>query len=103
MTEARVWAPYAERVEVVGDGERIALSPVGDGWFSGDHPFVDYMFSLDGGEPRPDPRSGWQPNGVHGASRVVDHHSFTWTDGAWSGSDLGNAVIYELHVGTFTS
>ena len=102
MTETRVWAPYAERVEVVGEGARVTLSPVGDGWFTGDHPFTDYAFSLDGGEPRPDPRSAWQPHGVHGPSRVVDHGSFRWTDQTWRGGELGAAVIYELHVGTFT-
>lgn len=103
MNEARVWAPHAETVDVVGEeGKRVGLAPVGDGWFSGSHPFTDYLFSLDGGEPRPDPRSAWQPHGVHGPSRVVDHDSFEWTDDSWSGTALNAAVIYELHVGTFT-
>lgn len=102
MTDARVWAPYAESVEVVGDDDRVALAQAGDGWFAGSHPFTDYMFSLNGGEPRPDPRSAWQPHGVNGPSRVVDHGAFRWTDESWNGSDLDTAVIYELHVGTFT-
>jgi maltooligosyltrehalose trehalohydrolase len=102
MTEVRVWAPYAETVDVVGEGDRVALSQGGDGWFTGSHPFTDYMFSLDGGEPRPDPRSAWQPDGVNGPSRIVEHESFRWTDKSWSGADLRTAVIYELHVGTFT-
>ncbi|HVF14565.1 MAG TPA: malto-oligosyltrehalose trehalohydrolase, partial [Acidimicrobiales bacterium] len=62
-----------------------------------------YGFSLDGGEPRPDPRSPWQPDGVHALSRPVDHAAFSWTDGAWPGRRLdGTSVIYELHPGTYS-
>jgi maltooligosyltrehalose trehalohydrolase len=57
---------------------------------------------LDGGDPRPDPRSGWQPHGVDGRSRLVDHGAFPWTDGTWRGLPLAGSVLYELHVGTFT-
>jgi maltooligosyltrehalose trehalohydrolase len=39
---------------------------------------------------------------VHGPSRVVDHNAFEWHDAAWQGPPLSGAVIYELHVGTFT-
>jgi len=55
-----------------------------------------------GGEPCPDPRSAFQPEGVHGRSQLVDHEAFTWTDQAWRGIPIADAVIYELHVGTFT-
>ncbi|MBO0684702.1 MAG: malto-oligosyltrehalose trehalohydrolase [Candidatus Dormibacteraeota bacterium] len=65
-------------------------------------PRDDYGFALDGGEPLPDPRSRWQPHGVHGLSRLVDPSSFVWTDAGWQGLELGRAVLYELHVGTFT-
>jgi len=61
------------------------------------------MFSVDGGPPCPDPRSACQPAGVHGPSQLVDHSEFTWTDAAWSGIPIADAVIYELHVGTFSS
>ena len=78
----------------------------GGGWFAietdataGD----DYGFSLDGADALPDPRSPWQPNGPHELSRVVDHSAFGWTDGLWKGSPLAGAVIYELHIGTFTA
>jgi len=57
---------------------------------------------VDGGEPLPDPRSPWQPEGPHGSSRALDHTEFQWTDQAWRGSSLPNAVIYECHIGTFT-
>src|SRR5206468_12878557 len=43
-----------------------------------------------------------QPHGVHGASRVYDQSSFRWTDEPWTGKSLGEAVLYELHIGTFT-
>ena len=54
------------------------------------------------GPPLPDPRSAWQPHGVHGPSRVLDHTAYGWGDGAWRGVPLQGSVIYELHVGTFT-
>lgn len=63
---------------------------------------TDYLLSVDGCQPRPDPRSAWQPYGVHGPSRVFDEEAFGWTDGAWGGFDVVGAVFYELHVGTFT-
>ena len=102
MTEARVWAPHAARVEVVGAGDRIELEHRGDGWFAGEHPYEEYFFSVDGGEPRPDPRSMSQPRGITGPSRVVDHEGFRWSDSSWTGRPLPSSVVYELHVGTFT-
>jgi maltooligosyltrehalose trehalohydrolase len=102
MTDIAVWAPAADRVEVVGDGERMALTKDEAGWFHGSHPLSDYLLSVDGGAPRPDPRSEWQPQGVHGPSRVVDHAAFDWSDHTWTGLPLSAAVIYELHIGTFT-
>ena len=62
----------------------------------------NYAFRLDGGPERPDPRSLWQPNGVHGPSAVVLPEHFAWNDGAWRGTARGDLVFYELHVGTFT-
>ncbi|MDP9068922.1 MAG: malto-oligosyltrehalose trehalohydrolase [Actinomycetota bacterium] len=100
-----VWAPYAQRVELVLDGGRIPMSSTGGGWFEADAdaaPGAHYGFSLDGGDPLPDPRSAWQPNGPHALSRVVDHSAFEWSDGGWRGSPLAAGVIYELHIGTFT-
>jgi maltooligosyltrehalose trehalohydrolase len=101
-----VWAPRAEAsVEVVlGAGaERVPLAPVGGGRWAGDVPDGDYAFSVDGGPPRPDPRSGHQPAGVHGPSRPVDHSAFRWSDAGWRGIHLPSAVLYELHVGTFSA
>ncbi len=62
-----------------------------------------YGFLLDDGEElRADPRSLRQPSGAHGPSAVFDPGLFAWADHAWTGRPLAGAVIYELHVGTFT-
>ena len=107
-----VWAPNAERVAVVLKGEggpkaekQVEIEPRGRGVFEGTLPGVragdDYMFQLDKGA-FPDPVSRWQPHGVHGASRVVDPSVFQWTDDRWTGIEMPDMVIYELHVGTFS-
>jgi maltooligosyltrehalose trehalohydrolase len=61
-----------------------------------------YAYSIDGADPLPDPASRFQPDGVHGWSEIVDPSAFTWNDDDWDGLDPRRAVIYELHVGTFT-
>ena len=107
MHRFEVWAPGAARVEVAVGGGLQALGSRDQGWWSGAvaaaGPGDDYRFVLDGGEPLPDPRSHWQPAGVGGPSRIVDHAAFGWTDAAWRGVHLPAAVFYELHVGTFTT
>ena len=103
--QLRVWAPRAHAVDLVGRGRRWPMTAEDRGWFTVDTELTwgdDYAFSLDGGPPRPDPRSRYQPHGVHRASRLVDPTSFSRSDDAWSGLDLHTSVIYELHVGTFT-
>jgi maltooligosyltrehalose trehalohydrolase len=106
MTTFRVWAPRPETVELEIAGERHPMTPEAGGWWRGDVPRAragtDYAFVLDGGPPRPDPRSRWQPHGVHGPSRLLDQDAFPWTDGSWRGVPLPGCVLYELHVGTFT-
>jgi maltooligosyltrehalose trehalohydrolase len=104
MTTLRVWAPLPESVELEIDGDRRPMTAVGGGWWQAEAgaPGTDYAFVLDGGDPRPDPRSAWQPHGVHGPSRLVDHSAFGWTDQRWRGVPLAGSVLYELHVGTFT-
>ncbi len=108
MTVFRVWAPRAERVDVVlGEARHPMDGPDGVGWFEaevdGPRPGDDYAYSLDGGDPRPDPRSPWQPHGVHGPSRLVDQSAFVWSDADWAGgATLAESVIYELHVDTFS-
>jgi maltooligosyltrehalose trehalohydrolase len=101
----RVWAPNSKNVMLNLPGRKVRMRPHSDGWWSASirdqHP-VDYSIILDGGQPLPDPRSGWQPFGVHGPSRTVDHAAFRWSDSAWQAPPLSAALFYELHVGTFT-
>ena len=106
MSLFRVWAPKAKRVEVEVRGERLPMSAGENGWWfakiSPVEPGTDYAFVLDGGKPLPDPRSPWQPHGIHGPSRTVDHGAFPWTDRRWQARPLSAAAFYELHIGTFT-
>lgn len=106
MSLFRVYAPNASTVDLVIDPVYYHLAPAGDGWFGAEvpdaEPGTDYAYSLDGGEPLPDPRSPWQPYGVHGASRVVDQNAFPWSVTSWQPPPLASAVIYEMHTGTFT-
>ena len=99
MVEVCVWAPDAQTVSVRSDGE-VELAREGECWvgrFSGD----DYLLVV-GGKTWPDPCSRWQPEGVTGASRVLDPTAFEWSDDHWNGVALDELVIYELHVGTFS-
>lgn len=109
MHEFKVWAPNAQKVAVKFGERSYPMDSAGDrGWWSvaveGAGPCTNYGFALDD-DPKawPDPRSQWQPHGVHGPSRVYDQTAFVWGDSTWQASPLSSAVIYELHVGTFTS
>jgi maltooligosyltrehalose trehalohydrolase len=103
-----LWAPHADQVDL-DLGDRVlpmkkAERPGRPGWWraEAETPTGDYAFRLDGGPPLPDPRSRRQPAGVHGASRLEDPAAFDWTDQGWHGRPLRGAVLYELHLGTFT-
>ncbi|ANQ84985.1 putative malto-oligosyltrehalose trehalohydrolase [Azoarcus olearius] len=106
----RLWAPAEKAVEVVlhqPDGE-CSYHPCAksDGWHSCKIPTARpgdrYSFRLDGQLEVPDPASRYNPDGVHGPSVLVDPTTFAW-DAGWSGRPWEAAVIYELHVGTFTA
>jgi maltooligosyltrehalose trehalohydrolase len=101
----RVWAPNAGAVRIRADGSDAPMRAEAGGWWSGPQlpAETDYAFLLDDeDEPLPDPASRRQPRGVHGPSRTYDQAAFDWHDSEWRGRDLSAAVIYELHVGTFT-
>ncbi len=107
MGELCVWAPQATRVEVeLPEGWR-HLAPSARGyWTLPDARLAAgtrYRLRLDGGPALPDPRSGFQPEGAHGPSEWVDHAAFEWTDGDFVPRPLSHAVIYELHIGTFSA
>jgi len=107
----RVWAPRAGRVDLVLiDGSQRRTCPMQTeerGYFSCALPDVAegqrYAFRLNNGPERPDPRSLWQPDGVHNYSAIVRLERFPWTDRAWKGVPREDLVFYELHVGAFTA
>ncbi|MCQ9134797.1 malto-oligosyltrehalose trehalohydrolase [Streptomyces hilarionis] len=101
-----VWAPQAERVTLQCEGVTHAMErdPGRSGWWTAEAEAGDgarYGFALDGGPLRPDPRSRRQPDGPEGLSAVVDQGRHTWR-AQWPGRPLPGAVLYELHVGTYT-
>jgi maltooligosyltrehalose trehalohydrolase len=107
MRHFSIWAPNCKSVMIEVDEQKSAMRPGAHGYWTADIVAAehgsDYKFYLDD-DPRgyPDPRSLWQPYGVHGASRVFDHQRFKWTDDDFVPNTLAGAVIYELHIGTFT-
>jgi len=107
----RLWAPAAGKVEtiIVGGNTPFALNmkQLDDGWFEcvtdKAAPGTRYYFRIDGGQQIPDPASRFQPQDVHGPSEVANPSLFDWHDDAWRGRRWEETVLYELHVGTFTS
>lgn len=107
----RVWAPSWRRVELVlrpglSSSCRHVLERTEEGVFVGTFDDVAvgdcYSYVLDGEGPFPDPASRFQPQGVHGPSVVIDPSAYEWSDAGWHGISLTDAIIYELHVGTFS-
>jgi len=105
----RVWAPEHARVELVlqDRSDVVALRSEEGGFWStvveGLGPGARYRYRLGGVEPDlPDPAARFLPEGPDGPAEVVDHRAFPWTDHAWTGPELTRAVMYELHIGTFS-
>ncbi len=107
----RLWAPAAERVEVLLEGrwaERtLPMKRLEDGWFATDTDAATvgslYRFRIDDKQPAvPDPASRHQPRDVHGPSQVADPQAFLWQDDDWRGRPWEETIIYELHVGAFS-
>src|SRR5213080_2687340 len=113
QTHFRIWAPKARKLDVVieqgPDSERTfrSLTPEPAGYFSGAiNAGVGsrYRFRVNNGEMLyPDPASRFQPDGPHGPSCIVDARQFKWTDSQWPGITLKGQIIYEMHIGTFTT
>lgn len=107
MHTFRVWAPNAKSATVkIGAGTHDMQKEEG-GWWSvrvtHAGPGTDYYFLLDGEDLQlPDPRSAYQPEGVNGPSQVVDHGAFDWGGDTFRAPAWQSAIIYELHIGTFT-
>ncbi|UNB55340.1 malto-oligosyltrehalose trehalohydrolase [Mycolicibacterium sp. YH-1] len=104
--EFAVWAPRPERVRLDVDGALHPMVRSDDGWWRTTLAVpadARYGFVVDDEEKvLPDPRSPRQPDGVHERSQLWDPSAATWTDAGWSGRSVEGAVIYELHIGTFT-
>ncbi len=101
----QVWAPHANSLRLLTGEEPIELTKSEAGWWTGESSLElgdDYTLEIDGKGGIPDPRSPWQPSGVHGPSRHFDHSCFAWSDRNWQARPLASAILYELHVGTFT-
>lgn len=107
----RLWAPAAEQVEVAlyhnGGTRALPMHRLPGGWFALEteaaRPGSLYRYRIDGGHEVADPASRCNPEGVHGPSAVMDPLAFAWDDEDWRAPPWHHAVIYELHVGTFTS
>ncbi len=127
-TRFRLWAPAATQVwlllEGMPSGTRRTMDRLDGGW----HELVlaeagagtRYRYVINGGGDDavqddgagdgaagselavPDPASRSNPDDVHGASQVIDPHAYSWSDMNWRGRSWSEAVVYELHVGTFT-
>jgi maltooligosyltrehalose trehalohydrolase len=108
MHEFSIWAPLATKLAVkVNDSVKAMEGPDEQGWWrlrvEDAGPGSDYGFVVDEDEAAyPDPRSLAQPHGVHGLSRVYDQSAFAWTDALFQPGPLTSAIVYEMHVGTFT-
>jgi maltooligosyltrehalose trehalohydrolase len=107
----RLWAPRAKKVDLsLYDGKGIAhllpMTVVGDGWYElvtdKARAGSAYRYRINGESEVPDPASRKNPNDVHGPSEVIDPTEFEWDDDGWRSRPWHEAVIYELHIGTFS-
>jgi maltooligosyltrehalose trehalohydrolase len=102
----RLWAPKSSEVSLDLPGKSLPMTRLDDGWFelvTGEAaPGTHYQFKIDRLQSVPDPASRYQPAGVHGPSEVVDPNTFAWKNTNWRGRPWEEAVLYELHVGTFS-
>ena len=103
----RLWAPKASSVAVHLPELELdfRMSKLQDGWFElviEARADTQYQFKIDNQHSVPDPASRFQASSVHGASEIIDPLSYEWRDTEWNGRPWEEAVIYELHVGTFS-
>jgi len=103
-----IWAPQAKKMTLkLNDATVPMQGPDEAGWWRVEIQDTaietDYGYLIDDDPtPYPDPRSTWQPKGVHALSRLYDQSAFPWTDAKFQALPLASAIIYELHIGTFT-
>jgi malto-oligosyltrehalose trehalohydrolase len=84
----------------------LPLARRSEGWFEIETDVVGmeqgYSFLLPDGARVPDPAARGQLRDVHGPSRLVDPLAYAWSTHAWRGRPWEEAIIYELHTGTFS-
>jgi maltooligosyltrehalose trehalohydrolase len=101
----RLWAPDQTAVGVeINQSSPLAMERQADGWFelqTACSPGASYFYRLGTGQAVPDPASRAQANDVHGPSLVIDPKSYRWRHSDWRGRPWHEAVLYELHVGTY--
>jgi maltooligosyltrehalose trehalohydrolase len=108
MHRFEVWAPLPKKVALrVNDTTLLMHGPDEQGWWRLDvdeaDAGADYCYLIDDDDKcYPDPRSQWQPHGVHGMSRVYADDAFAWSDAKFRAAPLPSAIVYELHIGTYT-
>lgn len=109
VTHFAVWSPTAKKIELqllLPNRNTVQLKSQDYGYWNialeDIPPGTNYYYIINGKKTRPDPASRYQPDGVHGPSQVIDT-AYSWNDTAWKGIPLQNMIIYELHIGTFTS
>lgn len=111
LSRVSVWAPRAKHASVTYqepgqpprqiDADRLSEAPGVYQAMVPAGPGTDYQWKLDGAQGLPDPRSRWQPHGVHQSSQVISL-TYPWMDQQWTGRKKQDLVVYELHIGTFT-
>jgi malto-oligosyltrehalose trehalohydrolase len=98
-----LWAPDASGLAVDIDDVAHVMAAKSGGWHEATVSAKEggsYRFLI-GGQAYPDPAARAQVGDVHGASLLVQPDRFDWTP-HWAGIPRHEAVIYELHIGTFT-
>ena len=104
----RLWAPLSEAVSLkIYDLELvIPMIAQARGWYEVEveeaRPGMRYRFVLENGQEVPDPASRYQPEDIDGPSEIIDPRAYAWQDGGWRGRPWEEAIIYEVHIGTFT-
>lgn len=107
-TRFRLFAPNSPHVRIALEGieEPLSMTALGDGWHELTTTAANagslYRFVLPNGARVPDPASRFQPKDVHGPSEVIDPTAYKWKDDSWRGRAWHEAILYELHIGTFT-
>jgi maltooligosyltrehalose trehalohydrolase len=106
----KLWAPSARQVELCliqrGIERVMPMTAEADGWYNAVAPVtagIRYRYRINGDIAVPDPASRFQPDDVHGPSELIDPRVYQWRDADWKGRPWEEAVLYELHVGSFTA